>query len=435
MKRQFNDKLLSLLFETDTEWSEWFGYYNYDVINKNGKYMLCNRVSFDGRGITSEDSIELGYYDITTGEWHHIDYSKSFNWQQGAMLQWMPNEDNKVIYNISKDGHYKSVIAEIDTGSKKVIDFPTYCVTPDGRFSISLNYERSYWCRAYHYQPIKNPKYDVQIAEDDGIFKVDLINNTYERIVDIHDVIALDSQKDFETAKHWLEHIMINKAGDRIAFLHRYSYGTAYSTRLLICDINGNELCVVPGWKENDWSHFGWKGNREFVIYSVKRNAFQANYTKSVQKAKNRFSPIVIINWAVHLPVLRVIKDRLKPSQRYYKLYKEENGKFTFVRNLDQALFSIDGHPSFTDDGIYMITDSYPDQEGFQRLMIFDCNTNKGVILGKFAAPLQGNPASCDLHPKLCFNGKYIVIDTAYSGKHRMIAFQINWDAVMKTLQ
>ena len=287
--REVNDNYLKLLFETDSEWSEWFGYYNYDVISKNGKYMLCNRAAFDAREITAEDSIELGFYDITNGEWHHIDYTDSFNWQQGAMLQWMPNDENKVIYNISKDGHYKSIITDINSGSKKEIDFPTYCVIPNGRYSISLNYERSYWCRAYHYQPIKNPKYDVQVAEDDGIFKVNLLTNTCERIVDIHDVIALDTAKDFGNAKHWLEHIMINKAGDRIAFLHRYSYGSAYSTRLIICDIHGKNLCAVSGWKENDWSHFGWKGNREFVIYSVKRNAFQANYAKSVQKAKSRF--------------------------------------------------------------------------------------------------------------------------------------------------
>ena len=96
-----------------------------------------------------------------------------------------------------------------------------------GKYSISLNYERCYWCRAYHYQSVKNPKYNVQVAEDDGIFKVNLETNTVKRIVKIQDVIAIDAPEDFKIAKHWLEHIMINKAGDRIVFLHRYSYGNA----------------------------------------------------------------------------------------------------------------------------------------------------------------------------------------------------------------
>ena len=140
------------------------------------------------------------------------------------------------------------------------------------------------------------------------------------------------------------------------------------------------------------------------------------------------------MNWAVHLPVLRVIKNRLKPNQRYYKLYQEKDGKYAFVRNLDQEFFSIDGHPSFTEDGRYMITDSYPNKEGFQRLIIFDCVTNKGIILGKFAAKLSSNPASCDLHPKLSHYERYLAVDTAYTGKHRMMLFEIMWKDIKKQI-
>jgi len=434
MTKYINEKYVRPMFETDTEYSEWFGYYNYDVISKNGKKMLCNRATFDARAITPEDSIELGWYDITDGTWNHIDTSDSFNWQQGAMLQWMPNDENKVIYNVSRDNHFKSIICDIKDGSKKVIDFPTYCVTPDGKFSISLNYERCYWCRAYHYQSVKNPDYNVPVAENDGIFKVDLEKNTVKRIVRIQDVIALEALEDFKTAKHWLEHIMINKAGDRIVFLHRYSYGNAYSTRMFICGINGEGLQLIDGWKENDWTHFGWKGNRAFAIYSVKKNAFQATYAKSVQKAKSKFSVISIINWAVNFPVLRIIKDKLKQNERYYKIYEEISGEYTFIQNYDDKLFSIDGHPSFTEDGRYMITDSYPDTDGNQRLIIYDCQTLKGVLVAQFMAPLSGNPASCDLHPKLCFQDKLLVVDSAYSGKHKMIVYKICWDEIKKIL-
>lgn len=434
MEKQIDERYVKTIFETDTGFSEWFGYYNFDVVSRDGTKMLCNRATFDARAITADDSIELGWYDLENGQWHRIGATDSFNWQQGAMLQWIPNNENKVIYNCSKDNHFKSVLYDIVTGETKELDFPVYCVSPDGRFSISLNYERSYWCRAYHYQSVKNPEYNVQVAENDGIFKVDLQNNRVSRIVAIQDVIAMDAPDDFRMAKHWLEHIMINPAGDRIAFLHRYSYGNAYGTRLLICDDYGNNLQLIDGWKENDWSHFGWKSNRAFVIYSVKKNLFQAGYAKAVQKAKSRFSIMSIVNWAVHLPVLRVIKDKLKPTVRYYKLYEEQNGIFSFVKNYDDKLFSIDGHPSFTVDGRYMITDSYPDEAGFQHLIVFDTVTMKGLVVAKLKAPLSGNPASCDLHPKLSFGGKYVVVDTAYTGKHRMVVFELKWEQIKKTI-
>jgi hypothetical protein len=85
--------------------------------------MLCNRATFDARAITPEDTIDLGWYDITTGDWHFIDSTDSFNWQQGAMLQWMPNDGNKVIYNISRDNHFKSLFVIFEMVAKGLLIF------------------------------------------------------------------------------------------------------------------------------------------------------------------------------------------------------------------------------------------------------------------------------------------------------------------------
>ena len=432
-----NEKYIVPVFETKSEKTEWFGYYNYDVLNHDGKKMLCGRTDFDARQITDKDQLELGWYDIDTGEWHDIATTDSFNWQQGAMLQWLPGKgnENKVVYNFSNGDHYQSCITDIVSGEKRIINFPVYCITPDGRYSISLNYERSYWCRAYHYQPIKNPAYDVRVAEDDGIFCVDLEKNQVTRIVDINDVIRLDEQPDFAQAKHWLEHIMISPSGTRFVFLHRFSYGNAYETRICIANIDGSGLQLIDGWKSNLWSHFGWKGDDAFVIYSVKRNSFQASYAKGVQKAKNTFSIMSIVNWVVHTIIPKKIKDYLKPNEKYYALYEYKDGAFVFTDRYEGKLLSIDGHPSFTKDGRYMITDSYPDENGEQRLIIYDTLTKKGVLVARFPAPLSGNPASCDLHPKLSSNGKYVVVDSAYIGRHRMLVFRIKWDEVKASLK
>ena len=67
MLKKINSKYIETLFETDSQYSEWFGYYNYDVINSDATKMLCNRVDFDGRAITNTDIVELGYYDLANG--------------------------------------------------------------------------------------------------------------------------------------------------------------------------------------------------------------------------------------------------------------------------------------------------------------------------------------------------------------------------------
>lgn len=439
MDININEKYLEKVFETQTDYTEWFGYYNYDVLSKNCTKMLCGRTNFEARAITPEDTVQLGYYDLNTKSWVYIGASDSFNWQQGAMLQWLPGEgnQNKVIYNYSDKKKFYSRIVDIQTGEQTSIDYPIYCITPDGRFAITLNYERSYWCRAYHYQSVINEKYDVQIDEEDGIFKVDLVNNAVERIISIKDVIALDADDDFDNAKHWLEHIMINPAGTRFVFLHRFTYGMGYITRLCIADIDGKNLQVVKGWRVNDWSHFGWKGNDEFVIYSVKKSFSQAKYVKSIQKGEQKLSLRRIVSKISNLPLLKQIKNalRAKQSNQYYLVFKYEGDEWKEAGKYDHVLLNIDGHPSFTKDGKYMITDSYPDKKGFQRLIAYNTLNNKAVLLGEFYAPLKGNPASCDLHPKFNASNEYIVVDTACSGKHKMIVFRLNDENIKRVLE
>ncbi len=435
MNKKLNNRFVSQVFETSSETADWFGYYNYDTLNFDQTKMLCNKSPVDGCAVEKGMEIELGYYDIPSGTWHRIGVSDSFNWQQGAMLQWLPGKgnENKVIYNFSKDNHFKSCIYDIATGEEKIIDYPIYCITPDGKKAIALNYERSYWCRAYHYSSVVNPEYNVQVAEDDGVFEVDLENNTVRRIVDIHDVINADFEDSFSKAKHWLEHIMVSPDGSKFVFLHRFTLGVGYATRICIANIDGSDLQVIGDWQKYDWSHFGWKGNSEFVIYTVE----STNLTKSMvapmmsaSKPKKSLKSTLISLIKKFVPK----RIRAKAHKRCYQHYVLKNGKFVLDGEYSCSALRIDGHPSFTEDERYMVTDSYPFEDGFRHLIIYDTVTGKACVLAKLYAPLWGNPASCDLHPKLCKNNDYVAVDTAYTGKHRMICFKIDWQKVKAAL-
>ena len=431
MEKKKISKYLQQIYETSSEASDWFGYYNYDTLNFSQTKMLCNRSPVDGCAVEKGMEIELGYYDIPSGEWHHIGVSDAYNWQQGAMLQWLPGEgnENKVIYNFSKDNHFKARIYDIVTGEEKIIDYPIYCITPDGKKAITLNYERSYWCRAYHYQSVVNPEYDVRLAEDDGVFEVDLENNTVRRIVDIHDVMNADSDECFSEAKHWLEHIMISPDGSRFVFLHRFSLGVGYATRICIVNIDGSELQVIGDWHKYDWSHFGWKGNNEFVIYTVESTKLTKTMVAPMMAASK---PKMTLKSVIISVIKKVVPKRLKAKahKRYYQHYVLKNGKFVLEGAYNCSALRIDGHPSFTEDERYMVTDSYPFEDGFRHLIIYDTETGKACVLAKLYAPFWGNPANCDLHPKLCKDNNYVVVDTAYTGKHRMICFKIDWEKV-----
>lgn len=429
------------VFETPSvDASEWFGYYNYDTLNYNQTKMLCNKALFDGVSPKNGMCIELGYYDIPLGKWNHIGYSDSWNWQQGAMLQWIPGRD-EVIYNKSKDNRLVSIIHNIKTKKERIIDWPIYCLTPDGKKSISLDLERSYWCRAYHYKSVVNKSKEGRVYWGDGIFEIDLDFNKRKCIISIDDIISYGREECFKDMKHWLEHVMVSPDGSRFCFLHRYSPINnifAYKTRVFIANIDGSGLQMIKGSEKFNWTHFGWAHNNDFCIYTYKNSKYpNTRSLREIFKESFSLSELfhrIVLSSSRFLPTK--IDKKLSGRERLYQYYSLMNdGNYNLSREINNKLFCIDGHPSFSLDDRYIVTDTYPDSKGFQHLIVFDMVLNKGIVLADFYAYYSKTPASCDLHPKLCMNNNYIVVDTAYDDKHHMIMMRINWEKIREALK
>lgn len=447
-KDRILSKYVKEVFECKSEFSDFFGYYNYDTLNYNQTRLLAHRIPFCHTTIDKTDIAEVGYYEIADGSWHKVAETDSFNWDQGSMLQWLPGRgnENKIVFNVSRNGHLCSKICDIETLEIKDIDWSIYGLTPDGKKSIALEMERSYWCRAYHYNSVANLEHDGLIDASDGIFEIDLESNTRKRIIAIQDIVAMDSTPEFSNMKHWLEHIMISPDGTKFVFLHRFAYPDnvfRYITRMFIANIDGSNLQVVPGWQNYRWSHFGWNGNNAFAIYAYKSLPLLSLYTKSttiISEKKQKLTYRHILNKVLHLVskiLPQCLKKLLKGRDSFYQYYcSDDNGLFKECSTLNQKVFDIDGHESFTNDGRYMITDSYPDSKGYRRLIIFDTQSKKAKIVAKY---LEGRKCDTetrvDLHPKLCINNDFVVIDSNCTGKPHLIVIKINWTKVKDELK
>lgn len=439
MKEIILSKYIEQIFTTPDDSSRWFGYYNYDTLNSDQTLLLCNFIEKDGLEPRRGQKVTIGYYSLNDGIWHPVSETDSWNWQQGAMAQWLP--DDRVIFNFSENNRIKSKIIETVSGDEKIIDYPIYGITPDGKTSIAIEMERSYWCRAYHYQSVVNEKMNTNILNGDGIFSIDLDTGIRKLIVPIEDIVSTDSNPDFYSMKHWVEHVMINQSGTKICFLHRFSPAydvNLYQTRLFVCDIDGSNLQLIPGWANTDLSHFGWNGE-EFAIYTVENNNVAAKYksmgqnSASSDKTVNQRIFKLLAKIARLLP--KSLRKVLKGGTSYYSYYSKDNsGVYRKSRKIGGGLLDIDGHPSFTNDGRYMITDTYPDSKGYQHLLIYDLETQKTLELARFNAYYHNTPASCDLHPKLCKNNDYVAVDTAYDKFHHTVLFKIDWPAIKKKL-
>lgn len=430
MERTVLSEYISLKFETQTEYSHWFGYYNYCPLSTNGELLLAHRVNFEGRDPEPDDYAEIGYFNIHTSEWKIIDRTNAFNWQQGAMLQWLNNDE--VIYNIKDGQHYAAKIYNLKNNKSRKINWPIYGVTSDGKWSVSLNFERSYWCRAYHYEPIKNEKYNVNIALEEGIFLIDLEKNLYKKIISIQDIIKIDPLPDFQDRKHWLEHIMINQNGSRFAFYHRYSTKEGFWTRVFTANLDGSDLYLFSDWKKNEYTHMNWRNKNEFFIFARHIQPTGKIYTKATENT-GAFGDSIkkIYRITIRKFIHRYMKNQLISNKRYL-VVQENQGVLKILKH--QKLYT-DGHPSFTNDGKYMLTDTYALEDGFRYLLLYNIEKNRIFELGKFFSPYNECGYRCDLHPRFSKDNNSIIIDSAHTGKHQIYIFKINWNMMNQEIE
>lgn len=426
-------KCLSLRFGSNGPKSHWFGYYNYSPVSADGTKMLSQEVDFDGRDIRPEDTADVGWYDLTDGAWHKIATTRAINWQQGAMLQWLgPDFNSRVIFNDVEGEHFCARIYDVTTGKlEKTIPFAIYGVSPDGKFSITLQFERCAWVRAYHYEPLKNKEWNVPVPEGDGIFRVDLESGDVRRIIAIADVVKMLNSSDCDGSEwHWFEHIMLNPSGTRFAFYHRYGHGYEFTTKAYTANVDGSDIKPVPTDPRCTYSHLGWKNDREFAIYNYAKTAIFKGY-KNARSAKKKTLKTVVVAFIRRIVrALIPAKVRVKAlGSSYYTLVEDGVRILEHLNKCSIAKYG-DGHPSFTRDGEWMLTDTYEQADSTRVLLLYNLKTHRTMELGRFHSPFNSCGYRSDLHPRFSRDERSVIIDSAHSGQHQIYVYEISWEEV-----
>jgi Tol biopolymer transport system component len=160
---------------------------------------------------------------------------------------------------------------------------------------------------------------------------------------------------------------MINPNGKRFIFLHRWIKNGIKFDRLISSDMDGEDLYILLD--DNMVSHCNWKDDE------------------------------TIITWA----------NTKEYGNHYYLLIDKSENKEVF----GEKILDVDGHPSFSPNGEYMITDTYPNFRLKQRLILYNLEKNEIQIIASVYANLKYmNETRCDLHPRwkrdsseICFDG------------------------------
>ena len=158
-----------------------YGYYDKSPWDKNDRYMLCIRVKQAYKSVAPKEKGEIVIIDTKeNNKVIKIADTKSWNVQQGCMVQWLgPDFSEKIIYNDFRNGEYCSVIFNVKLNiEEKVINKPIYDVSRDGKFALSLDFSRLHRLRkGYGYSNLPDTTENDLCPNETCIWKINLDTN------------------------------------------------------------------------------------------------------------------------------------------------------------------------------------------------------------------------------------------------------------------
>lgn len=364
-------------------------YYGINSFDSTQRYVTVLETTVKYRLPTENDPATLGLVDLSTNSFGPLAETRGWNFQQGCMAHWLGTAPaNKIIYNDLVEGEFVAIILDVETREKRIIPFPVSAVSPDGKKAISINFGRLRITRPdYGYGGGgQDPLADVAFPEDDGLFLVDLETGEAELLLSIAQVKQQVPEVP-EGGLEYFNHTLFSRDGTKIFWLARAT--PERNTTAFTMNTDGTDLqpCFPPGW---GGSHFDWLDGDQLMITAL----FEAK---------------------VYGHILFTV------GQKDYK-------------RLGNGLLDYDGHGTFSPDGKWMATDTYPRNKlREQALYLMDMRTEAVLPLGRYVEPAEfrekGGASRCDLHPRWSPNGDLIGINSTFTGSRQVYIFKLDFGA------
>ena len=364
-------KHLRLIDIRDNHYHCYFGYYDKSPVNSSGTLAAFLRIK-DGSKET--EAADVCIYDLLSKAVKVVGHTNTWNWQQGCMLQWV--DDNTLSFNSYDNGQYVATKVDINlqetTNTEKAVYFYNHSFTK----YLSLNFYRlDLYAKGYGY-PYQVDSMDI---DKDGIWEVDVKGNSSTLILSLKDVMAHEA-KDYMECQHYINHVAYCLDERYIIFIHRWQVkGGEFVSRLIKYDIENDVMVTLLD--NGHVSHYCWKSADELLIYATNR------------KGEKGYMSVNIL---------------------------------TGETKMMEGLPDEDGHPSYSKDGKWILTDTYPNHGRKQYLFLFNVADKKLMKLDTLHSPIRYfNENRCDLHPRWSTDNKYICVDNTATGLRSLKLYKL----------
>ena len=366
-------------------------YYGINSWSRDQKYATVLETDIKYKLPEETDPATLGLVDMKTKEFIPLTQTRAWNFQEGCMAHWLgTNPDSLIIYNDFRDSRYVSVIMNVYTKKElKVIPYPVSSVSPNGKEAVSINFSRLRITRSdYGYGGKgQDPKAGVQFPEDDGIFLINLETGKAKLIVSIAQIKNIVPEIPKEGIEYFA-HTRYSKGGTKIFWLARAIPGRNTTAFTVNRDGSNLQRCFPDKW---GGSHFDWLNDNELMITA----GYKGTNYEGTQDAHILFTI----------------------------------GKQDYKR-LGNGLLDYDGHGTFSPDGKWMVTDTYP-SKGLreQKIYLMDMDTQAVLPLGRFVEPEDYSSGKgywrCDIHCRWSPKGDMIGFNSTQNGSRQVYIFKL----------
>lgn len=325
-----------------------FGYYDITPFNLTTDEVIYLNL------IEGENVVHIMKNTLKDGNEVELSASSAWNWQQGCRLRWMPNNNREIVFNDFDGENYCARILNVDTKQERRIDSAIYDISPDGKYGLSIDFERlgvkrpgyGYTCREYK-------EYNHEL-DFESIFLIDIENNKKEVLLTYSDIVKINGCESKNLKNNYINHLCFSPSGRKFLFFWLTVDTSWHKAFLLVHDLDTKETKLLEG--KDKVSHYVWIDDDNIICTAADENK----------------------NWHYyHYNVPSFSKTLMNPE-----------------------VLNKDGHPSLFSDG-KIITDTYPNVKGYQCLYLAnkDIGGYEPLVEIYSNCKIEGEKRT-DLHPR-----------------------------------